>query len=192
MSLKLIHKELSLPVERMLQGLAYYIAFNECTQGGESTEGTYVEEAQKILTAELGKQQYRIKRELHYSEIVGIQSREEADLAIIKKETEEVICVLEFKLSSDTNGGIYKDLNKMKVLPDSIDRLSILLFLHPKPRLKGKLMDPVKLIAKKGKRVMQNKKYLKEKTYVHIRRVAKAMPSAKTKNPFMAVCISLD
>ena len=47
MSLKLIHKELSLPVERMLQGLTYYMAFNECTQGGESTEGTYVEEAQK-------------------------------------------------------------------------------------------------------------------------------------------------
>ena len=47
MSLKLIHKELSLPVERMLQGLAYYMAFNECTQGEGSTEGTYVEEAQK-------------------------------------------------------------------------------------------------------------------------------------------------
>ena len=192
MSLKLFHKELALPVEKMLQGLAYYMAFYECTQVGGTTESTYVEEAQRILTAELGKQQYHIRRELHYSEIIGIQSREEADLAIIKKDKDEAICVLEFKLSSDTNGSIYKDLNKMKALPTNIDRLSILLFLHPKPRLKGKLMDPVKLIAKKGKRVMQNKKYLKEKTYVHIRRVAKAMPSAKTKNPFMAVCISLD
>lgn len=192
MSLKLLHKELSMPVERMLQGLAYYMAFNECTQGGGTTESTYVEEAQKILAAELGKQQYRIKRELHYNEIIDVQSREEADLAIIRKDMADVLCVLEFKLSSDTNGSIYKDLNKMKVLPDSMDRLSVLLFLRPNPRLKGKLMDPVKLIAKKGKRVMRNKTYLKEKTYVHIRRVAKAMPSAKTKNPFMAVCISLD
>ena len=150
MSFKLInHPELESHIERMLQGLAYYLAYTDCVYGKGVSEREFAVEACNILRRDLGRQEYFVLLEFSYKKIPSTaDSTWEADLiiarrgkdsnGILKKDPapEDIQCVIEFKLSKDTNGNIFKDTKKLRTISANIDRLAIVLFLKPNDKIR--------------------------------------------------------
>lgn len=190
------HKELETPIEQMLQGITCLMAYKDSIQNRDSYEAEFVVAACDILMSHLGRQKYAVRMEFPYCDITGRKTRQEADLAIVRKaenkdEKDVVICVIEFKMSNDTNGGVDKDVDKLVGLPKEIDRLSILLFLKPNETLRPRFVSDA-FNAKKGDLIMEKNKYLKQDTTVRVRRVTKVYRSKKSeKVPYMAVCLEV-
>lgn len=196
MALGLNHMNIATPIEQMLQGISCLMAYKDCIQNRDSYEAEFVIAACEILQSQLGRKDYSVFLEYPYRYIIGGNTRQEADLVIIKKgnnkeEKGVVLCVMEFKMSTDTNGGVDKDINKLRTLPKSIDRLSILLFLKPNEDIRPRFVTDL-YNAKKERIELDKNKYLSQETNVCVRKVAKVFRTKKSvRPPYMAVCIAV-
>lgn len=196
MALTLKHHELDNPIDQMLQGISCLMAYKDCIQNRDSYEAEFVIAACEIMNSFLGRKDYSVVLEYPYRNILGGKTRQEADLVVVRKakydeEKERVLCVMEFKMSTDTNGGVEKDVEKLRTLPEEIDRLSVLLFLKPNEDLNPQYVTS-SFSARKGVITLKATKDLKQDTQVRIRKVAKVLRSKKSKrDPYMAVCIEV-
>ena len=196
MAITLNHHELDNPVEQMLQGITCLMAYKDCIQNRDSYEAEFVIAACEILNSYLGRKDYSVVMEYPYRIIVGGKTRKEADLVVLRRpqnkdEKGQVLCVMEFKMSTDTNGGVEKDVEKLRSLPSGIDRLSVLLFLKPNKGLRQQYVTD-SFIADRTVSYIKANKDLKQDTNVRIRRVTKVMRSkTSTREPYMAVCIEV-
>ena len=183
-------KNVSSAIEKMLKGLAFWIGY--CKVMNELYEHDCVHQAYAILRANLGRDQYAIEYEYKYSNINhSKQSQERADLVILKKtkNQKKPVCVMEFKMSDNTNGGVYADVVKLsKINNTDLPKFVILLFDKDNPNLIKRFTEGKKK-SLRAKRVVK----LKNGSTVRVRRVAKAMATADNpkRNPYMAVCIEV-
>lgn len=182
------NSQLSIAIERMLQGLAFWMGY--CRAMNELYEHDCVHQAFAILRTFLGRDKFAIKYEYHYSELDRtIKTNERADLVILKKtpKKQTPICVLEFKMSDNTNGGVEADLLKLrKIKTKNLFKFAILLFYDDNQTLASRFTQGTKN-ALSAKRTAK----LSDGSIVYVRRVAKAMATADKpkRNPFMAICI---
>lgn len=181
--------QLSNALERMLQGLAFWMGYSKCMN--VLYEHDCVHEAFSILSVHLDKSKYAIEYEFPYSAIDSrITSQERADLVILKKtpKKRKPICALEFKMSTNSNGGVEGDIEKLqRISKNNILRFVILMVYEDTPKVVSQFTDGEKnfLSAKRGNLT------LKKGCKVRVRRVAKAMSTADKpkRNPYMAICI---
>lgn len=115
--------------DRMLQGLAYWLAYQYEVSYCKVIESDAVREAYNILQSHL--KGYTVEKEVLYKIICPqITNQMRADLAI-KNDAGDYECIIEFKLASATNKGYKGDLSKMlqlkKIRPE-IECYSIILF----------------------------------------------------------------
>lgn len=143
------HPELFHSIKRMLQGVAYLLAYYDCVDGKGVSEREFVVDACNILRKDLGNKDYFVQMEYPYKKMPSTtHSKAEADIIIatrgndasgrLKKEPnpEDILCVFEFKMSSDTNGNVYKDAEKLRSISAKVDRFAIILFLKPNEPLR--------------------------------------------------------
>ena len=149
MTMDLNHPELFHSIKRMLQGVAYLLAYYDCVDGKGVSEREFVVDACNILRKDLGKKDYFVQMEYPYKKMPSTtHSKAEADIIIaarrndtsgkLEKEPnpEDILCVFEFKMSSDTNGNVYKDAEKLRSISSKVDRFAIILFLKPNEPLR--------------------------------------------------------
>jgi len=118
------------------------------------SEREFVVEACNTLRRDLGRQDYFVLQEFSYKRLPSkADSSWEADLIIARRnkdangkpkkepDPEDVLCVIEFKLSKDTNGNIFKDVKKLRTVSVDIDRLAVVLFLKPNDKIRDILTD---------------------------------------------------
>lgn len=176
-------------LESMLQGLAFWMGYSKCMN--ELYEHDCVHQAFAILRANFGKD-YALQYEYPYSDIdKSITSQERADLVILDKNDNTPLCVMEFKMSDNTNGGVTSDVKKLrKISKEGVVKLVILLFYEDNKKLRDVYLTGTgnAIVAKKRPIVLKGI----EKP-VRVKRVAKAMATANRpkRSPYMAVCIEV-
>lgn len=183
------NSQLNGALEKMLQGLAFWMGCCRCMN--ELYEHDCVHQAFAILRANLDKSKFRLEYEFNYSDIdATIKTQERADLVILKKTSKKKIpiCVLEFKMSTNTNGGVDTDVRKLrKITKQTLCKFVVLLINEDNPTVVSQFTDGKynTLYAKRRAIVMKDGKQ------VRVRRVAKAMATADSpeRNPYMAICI---
>jgi hypothetical protein len=178
---------LSNALEKMLQGLAFWMGYSRCVN--ILYEHDCVHEAFAILRAQLDKSKYILEYEYNYSDIDStITTKERADLVILKKTAKKMvpICVLEFKMSTNTNGGVEADVEKLRNIKKKILKYVILLINEDNPALVWQFAS-----GKMNSYTAKRKALLRDGTTVRVRRVAKAMATADNpkRNPYMSICI---
>lgn len=192
------NKDLYDAVEKMLQGLCYWMGYRlECYAGHTITEGSAVEIAVGILNAHLDHHTYVVKCEYPYKKIDLRDNKERADIVILKKRKDPKdlvpICVLEFKMATDANGGVWEDVKKLATLPKKLNRLAVLL-ANGNPSIVNDFILFEKnddgVIKERIKRSIDSKRN-KDLVPVRVIRSTKAMETASSKNPFRAICIEL-
>lgn len=181
--------QLNNALEKMLQGLAFWMGYSRCMN--VLYEHDCVHEASSILKSNLDKSKYDLEYEYNYSDIDSkIESKERADLVIIKKTSKRrvPICILEFKMSTNTNGGVDADVEKLRRITKGGKLLKFVVLLIND--------DNLKLVSqfasgKLNSYVAKRNALLKDGSFVKVRRVAKAMATADNpkRNPYMAICI---
>lgn len=192
------NKELYDAVEKMLQGLCYWMGYRlECYAGHTITEGAAVEIAVEILNAHLDHHTYVVKCEYPYKKLDLRNSKERADIVILEKRKDPKVliptCVLEFKMSTDANGGVWEDVNKLVNLPCDLLKLAILL-AHGSPSIVKDFIlienNVDRVIKERIKRPIDSIRN-KNRVPVKVIRSTKAMESTRSKKPFRAICIEL-
>lgn len=173
-------------LERMLQGLAYWIAYkNEINIIGLK-ETDIVSEAAAILTTHLHN--YRVKSEVDYSLLNHSLQKQYADLGIFSYADQKYQCIIEFKLGENTNGGYKKDVEKLhqlKTLEKNIKCFVILAY-----RKSCSVNVPRMFVTKDGtakKRIQ----IVSDKAKVKVRRVCKAHCSTKAKKNKKVICLEV-
>lgn len=174
-------------IEKMLQGLSFWMGYKmECYSGHLIMECVAVNVAVEILNAHIDHNRYRIECEYLYKSIPGVvhPGKKRADIAIIDKTTNTCICVMEFKMTTNTNGGVVKDVNKIATIPSSMSRLVILLSQKNEKAIIGSFITT----NNNAKRKVTLKGCSHTLTVI---RAAKAMETPSTSRPFRAICIEL-
>lgn len=121
MSIK-TNKHLFDAIENMLQGLSFWMGYKmECNSGLSIMECVAVEAAIEILNVHIDHKNYKLECEYPYKSISGVvqPGKKRADIAIIEKASKTCICVMEFKMTTNTNGGVVSDINKIASIPSS-------------------------------------------------------------------------
>ena len=99
------------PIESMVQGMAYWIAYSCETNAVKFLEAEAVGEMANMLKNKLSMPAV-IKREVDYRSIdSSIKGNKRADLGIFWDD--KCQCLLEVKLSENTNGGYISDIKKL-------------------------------------------------------------------------------
>lgn len=181
------NKHLYDAIEKMLQGLSYWMGYKrECYAGHSIMENVAVDAAVGILNAHIDHSIYRIMCEYSYKSIPGAFSpgNKRADLVIIDKRTNTCICAMEFKMSTNTNGGVIPDINKISSLPSTVSRLVILL----SPMEIASVVSPfiTKNNHAKGKVSLGG-----SHPPISVIRATRAMETSNSKAPYRAICIEL-
>lgn len=156
----------------------------ESFSGHRIQEAAIVEIAIGLLNTHLNHGKYLMKCEYPYK-LLGVNGKQRADIVVFeKKDNDELtpICVMEFKLSDDANGGVKGDVKKMSYLSSDLHRLTILLSYHL-DRVTSEFIT-ANGNAKKGKIILNN-------TPVHVVRAAKAMEGTNSNYAKRAICIEL-
>lgn len=190
-------KELYDAVEKMLQGLCYWMGYRlECYAGHTITEGAAVETAVGILNAHLDHHTYVVKCEYPYKKLDSRNSKERADIVILEKDKYSKalipICALEFKMSTNANG-VWEDINKLATLQCNLLSLVVLLAQGSPSIVKDFILinnSTNGVIKERIKRPIDSKRN-KNKVPVRVIRSTKAMETTRSKKPFRAICIEL-
>lgn len=176
------------PIERMVQGLAYWVAYKWETSAVKFVEAEAVGEAANILFNRIPFP-VKIKREVDYRIICpSIKKSQRADLGLFYNN--QCKCLLEFKLSENTNGGYEADIEKLmqvKALNSDIDCFVVLIYRHS-----CSLTEPYFLCngrASKSDIVNTTKKGLKYK--IRVRKVGNAISSLSKDTMKKVVCIEI-
>ena len=173
------------PIERMLQGLVYWLAYRNVVCRNKVLEHVAVDEAFKILQAYLPSG-YKVNPEYGYNNLDASFGKIRADLAIANNQG-QCECLVEFKLSDNTNGGYKKDVDKLFPLkqkyPD-VDCFVVVLY-----RKSCRLNEPKELVLSNGK--ARRKKWKLNDAKVVVRRVYTALRSPYAKRMKRVICIEL-
>ena len=186
MSIK-TNKHLFDAIEKMLQGLSYWMGYKkECYAGHSIMEHVAVDAAMGILNAHIDHSFYRVHCEYLYKYIPGTANPgdQRADLVIIEKKTNTCICAIEFKMSTNTNGGIISDINKISSIPSTVSRLVVLL----SPKEKASVVSPFITANNHAKRTVN---LGGGHPPVSVIRATRAMETSYSKAPYRAICIEL-
>ena len=186
MSIK-TNKNLFDAIEKMLQGLSFWMGYKmECNSGLSIMECVAVEAAIEILNAHIDHKNYKLECEYPYKSIPGVvqPGKKRADIAIIEKASKTCICVMEFKMTTNTNGGVVSDINKIASIPSSLSRLVVLL----SPRKEKTIIGSFITTNNNAKRKVNLQGCNQPLAVI---RAAKAMETASTSAPFRAICIEL-
>ena len=171
------HNNVYHSIERMLQGLAFWMGYKiECYAKHSPVEAVVVDAAVGLLNAHLNHCQYAVCCEYNYRKIVGGKTSARADITIVDTNNNPV-CVIEFKLSTNSNGGLKSDISKLRSFRGAFPR--IIIFLSRKD---NKMVSWL-LHASKAEQSNDG---------IRIRRSVCAYKSAKTsKNIIRAFCIEV-
>lgn len=188
------NREVNYAIHAMLQGVAFWMGYCRAT-GMELYEHDCVHQAHTILRSYLARDMYAIEYEYNYKDIdKHIKSQERADLVILRKtpKRKTPVCVMEFKMSSNTNGGVVGDIRKLRQISKDrkITKLAVVLFYEDNADLRSELTDGMMndIKAKKGK-VWLKGMDSREEPALRVARVAKAMATASKpkRSPYMAI-----
>lgn len=183
------NSQLNSSLESMLQGLAFWMGYSKSMN--ELYEHDCVHQAFTILRANFGKD-YSLQYEYLYSDIdKSINSQERADLVVLDKNDNTPLCVMEFKMSDNTNGGVTADVKKLrKITREGVVKLIILLFYEDNNKLRDTYLTGTGNAVVAKRRPVSLKGIEKP---VRVKRVAKAMATANRpkRSPYMAVCIEV-
>lgn len=174
------------PFERMLQGLAYWLAYKGETYKCAIIEADAVSEAIQILQSQLPSG-YKVVREFPYGTISKSFGGKHADLAILNA-NKECECLIEFKLADATNERYAGDVEKMggvKACNSNIDCYVIILY-----RKSCKKDVPKKLVNNNGK-AMKKEITVNSSQRIRVRRVCNAIRSYSSKNMKKVILIEL-
>ena len=178
------------PIESMIQGMAYWIAYSCETNALKFVEAEAVGEIARILQSKISFPA-RIKREVSYKSICGtIKNNLRADLAIYCNN--QCQCLIEVKLSEDTNGGYKSDIEKLsqiKQIYKGIDCYVILLY-----RKSCSIESPKRFVSSEGKALRSTLDIQTSRNNcnkVRVRRVANAITSKDAKKMKRAICIEV-
>ena len=147
----------------------------------EIPEAVIVEVAIGILNSHLDHSRYHIKCEYSYK-LAGGSNNWRADIVILERNTSKPICFMEFKLSDDTNDGVWGDVRKLAHLPDFLYRIVILL-----SRNKDNLTS--QFITAKG--YAKRKIVSPDNIPVRVIRSVKSMEGTNPDYAFRSICIEL-
>jgi hypothetical protein len=177
---------LKTPLEHMLQGLAYWLAYKSETVKYMITEHEIVGEAILILQSRLPLG-YKIIREYPYRNLSTKYSvHQHADLAIINP-NDECECLIEFKLADSTNGGLKSDVAKMNPIKKDCPNVDSYVVVVYRQSCSAKV--PKGLVDNDGK--ANKKPILIGPTSVKVRRVCNAIGSKKANKMKKVVCVEL-
>ena len=174
------------PFERMLQGLAYWLAYKGETYKCEIFEADAVTEAIQILLFQLPSG-YKVVREFPYVSISKSFGGKRADLAILNANN-ECECLIEFKLADATNERYEGDVIKMggvKACNPNLDCYVIILY-----RKSCKIDVPKKLVDNNGK-AMKKEITVNSSQRIRVRRVCNAIRSQTATNMKKVICIEV-
>lgn len=174
------------PLEHMLQGLAYWLAYKRETVKYLITEHEAVGEAIQILDSH-NTSGYKVIKEFPYSKVCSKYSvHQHADVAIINPQG-ECECLIEFKIAGSTNGGYKSDIKKManvkKECPD-IDCYVVILYSQS-----CSVGAPQKLVDNEGKAI--KKPIPMGSNKIRVRRVCNAVCSKNATKMKKTICIEL-
>ena len=173
------------PIERMLQGLAYWLSYRDVVSRNEVVELVAVDKAFEIIQMHLPSG-YKVVRELGYNSIDVSFGNIRADLAIVNSQN-KCECLIEFKLSDNTAGGYKKDVNKLHPVKEKypdIDCYVVILY-----RKSCQLGEPSELVMPNGK--AQRKKQMLNNARITVRRVYTSLRSQTATRMKRVICIEL-
>ena len=114
-------------LERTMQGLAYWIAYKKELIGLDLIEADVVGEAEHLLLTRLSN--YYIRREVDYSTLNSSLRKQYADIGIFSRKDDKCICIIEFKLGNNANGGYKHDVQKIKKVKESEPNITCLVVI---------------------------------------------------------------
>ena len=174
------------PLEHMLQGLAYWLAYKSETVKYKITEHEAVGEAIQILQSRLPLG-YKIVREYPYRNLSTKYSvHQHTDLAIVNS-NDECECLIEFKLANSTNGRLKSDVVKMSSIKKDCPDVDCYVVVVYRQSCSAKV--PKGLVDNDGK---ANKKPISiGSTSVKVRRVCNAVSSKTAETMKKVICVEL-
>ena len=165
--------------------MAFWIAYHQETSAVNFTEAEAVGEIIKILQSEMSYSA-KICREVQYKSICPfIKSSQRADLGIFIDD--KCQCLLEVKLSENTNGGFKKDIKKLSQIKRTnadIDCYVILLY-----RNSCNIDEPKSFVSAEGKAL--KKAINVDDDRIRVRRVSNALCSPTAKKMKKVVCFEI-
>ena len=179
-------KHLKSPLEHMLQGLAYWLAYKRETVKYLITEHEAVGEAIQILQSQLAPD-YKIVKEFPYGKVCDKYSvHQHADVAVLNSQG-GCECLIEFKIAGSTNGGYKSDIKKMvNVKKDCSDIDCYVVILYSQSCTAG---VPRGLVDNNGKAIKNPDPI--DSTKIRVRRVCNAVSSKNATKMKKTVCIEL-
>lgn len=178
-------KSLTTPIERMLQGLVYWLAYRDVVSKNKVVEAVAVDKAFQILQMNMPSG-YKIIREYSYKKINPLLGNKHSDLAIVNA-NDECECLIEFKLADATNGGYAKDVDKLLPVKNAfpgIDCFVVVLY-----RKSCCIDEPNYLVMPNGK--AQKRVLEVNKARIIVRRVYTALRSLIATRMKRVICIEL-
>lgn len=177
-------EEIRRPLDHMLQGLAYWMAFSGEKNSLKIVESDVVSTAIDLLNILLPKDYY-VVREVTRCELNILVGQQRVDLGI--KHNGSIVCLIEFKLADATNGGYKKDvvkLEKIKRKDENIDCLVVILY-----RKSCKVNSPKELVEEDGKAI--RRKITVKDIPVRVRRVCNSFSSKTNDNSKKTICLEI-
>lgn len=173
------------PIERMLQGLAYWLSYRDVVFRNKVVELVAVDKAFEIMQIHLPSG-YKVIREFGYNNIDASFGNQRADLAVVNDQN-QCECLIEFKLSENTAGGYKKDVDKLRPVKEKypdIDCYVVILY-----RKSCQLDEPKELVLPNGK--AKRKKWMLNNAMITVRRVYTSLRSQIATRMKRVICIEL-
>ena len=177
-------KDFTSPMNHMLQGIAYWMAYKEEVITFDLIEADIVNEAASILSARLSN--YYVKREVNYSIIDSSLKKQFADLGIFSRMDNSCKCIIEFKLGD--NVGYRYDVQKVHELKRKQNDITCLVVMAFRKNCTNKV--PEQYVTEEG---TARKGVIKSipGTRVKVRRVCKAPASKDVSKMKKMVCLEV-
>lgn len=173
------------PIERMLQGLAYWLSYRDVVSKNKVVELVAVDEATQIFQLYMPSG-YKVKNEYGYNNIDASFGNQRADLAVVNDQN-KCECLIEFKLSENTAGGYKKDVDKLRPVKEKypdIDCYVVILY-----RKSCRLGEPKELVLPNGK--ARRKRWALNKAMITVRRVYTSLRSQVATRMKRVICVEL-
>lgn len=178
-------EEIKAPIDNMVQGLAFWIAYKGEISTIDLTEADIVSEAAHILSTRFSN--YYIKREVEYSLLDTSLPKQYADLGIYSREDKGCKCVIEFKLGDNTNGGYKRDIQKISDIKKARPDIDCLVVIAYRTSCTAKV--PKELVTNQGR--AKRGTIIYSKVSVKVRRVCNAMRSIAANKMKKVVCLEI-
>lgn len=177
--------QLKKSIDRVVRGMAYWIAYKNETSAVKFTEAEAVGEMANMLRFTLPNS-VKVDREVAYKSICSsIKDSRRADLGVFIGD--ECQCVIEVKLSENTNGGFQRDIKKLddlKANASDIDCYVILLY-----RNSCGINEPNSFVSEDGKALKKTMSVGQSK--IRVRRVSNALCSPTANKMKKVVCFEV-